>query len=114
MKVILPEKSDAFTDQWLEIKIQESNSPPSVWIEGLGKIDVKNQGNKIYTATFLQKFPGTYHIKIISEGIEKEASIFIGASQAISFPMEMSIFLILLTLATYGVFKWTKKISGNQ
>ena len=109
MKVDMFPQKDILTNMPIMLRISEVANPPSVEVEGLGKVPVTKEKDQ-FVGEFWSQKEGKYQVIVRGDNTVWRSSVNIEKQEYITFNQEMAIFGSLLVCCAIGLIIWMKKL----
>lgn len=109
MKVDVSPQKNILTNMPITLRISEVTNPPSVLVEGLGKVPVTKEKNQFVSEFWSQK-EGKYQVIVKGDNTTWRSQVNIEKQEYITFNQEMAIFGGLLVCAAIGLILWMKRL----
>lgn len=109
MKVEMTPQKNILTYMPIMLKISGESNPPSVEVEGLGKVPVSKEKDK-YISEFWSQKEGKYQIIIRGENSTWRSLVFIEKQGYVTFNQHMVIFGGILIFSAIGLILWMKRL----
>ncbi|MFP5384744.1 MAG: hypothetical protein ACLGHN_01605 [Bacteriovoracia bacterium] len=106
---LYPENKDLTTTLPLSVEIEQWEGKPSVKVEGLGELKLKEQNNKM-RSEFYFTLPGKYKIEIKDRVSTEVKVLTVSEHQYLNFTNEFGFFFVLFLIVMGGIVLWTRKI----
>lgn len=109
MKVEMTPQKNILTYMPVMLKITGETNPPTVEVEGLGKVPVSKENGKFVSEFWSQK-EGKYQIIIRGENTTWRSQVNIEPQGYVSFNQHMVILGGMLIFSAMGLVLWIKKL----
>ena len=109
MKVDMYPSKNILTNMPVMLKIYGEKNPPSVEVEGLGKVPVNKEKDK-FVGEFWSQKEGKYQVIVRGESSVWRSLVSIEKQEYVTFNQHMAILGGLLVFSAIGLVLWMKRL----